>query len=210
MAYLVLVRHGTSEYNAKGLWTGWDNPPLNADGVKEAQRAGDSLRDIHFDFAYTSVLLRAIQTLEEIKKQIHQEDLPTTQDKALNERNYGVYTRKNKWQIKEEVGEEEFQKIRRSWDYPIPQGESLKQVYDREIPYFEAEIIPKLKNGKNVIIASSGNSLRAIVKYLEHVSDSDIPLLEFGLGEVYVYTISTNGEVVSKEVRAANAKKGKI
>src|SRR3989344_4445654 len=139
MSYLVLVRHGKSEWNEKGLWTGW--------------------RDI-----------------------------------PLNERNYGDYTEKNKWQIKEEVGEEEFQKIRRSWDYPPPNGESLKMVYVRAIPYFKSEIEPHLEDGKNVIIASSGNALRALVKYLENIPDDKIGDLEIGTGEAYVYQIDESGK----------------
>jgi len=210
MSYLVLVRHGTSEYNIKGLWTGWDNPPLHEQGIEEAKRAGESLKDIHFDYMYASALLRAEQTLDEIKKIIGQEDIPTTANTLLNERNYGDFTGKNKWQVKKEVGEEIFQKIRRSWDYPIPNGESLKQVYEREIPYFVSTILPQVKTGKNVLIVSSGNALRAIVKYLEHTSDEAITGLEFGLGEAYVYEIDRNGNVTHKEIRASNVNKGKI
>ena len=210
MAYLVLVRHGTSEYNAKGMWTGWDNPPLNDDGIAEAKRAGIALKDIHFNYGYTSALLRAQQTLNLIKGTSNQTNLSVISNQLLNERNYGIYTRKNKWEVKAEVGEEEFQKIRRAWDYPIPQGESLKQVYDREIPYFQKEIEPKLKDGQNVIIASSGNALRAIVKYLENIPIEQIADLEFGLGEAWVYKIDQNGKVISKEIKATNPQKGKI
>lgn len=210
MSILVLVRHGTSEYNAKGMWTGWDNPPLNEDGILEAKRAGAALKDIYFDLGYTSALIRAQQTLDLIKQNSDQETLPVVSDQRLNERNYGIYTRKNKWEVKEDVGEEEFQKIRRGWDYPIPEGESLQQVYEREIPYFEEEIEPRLKEGKNIIIASSGNALRAIVKYLENIPDDKIADVEFGLGEAWVYNIDENGKVVSKEIKATNLQKGKI
>ena len=210
MAYLVLVRHGTSEYNAKGMWTGWDNPPLNDDGVAEAKRAGIALKDIHFNYGYTSALLRAQQTLNLIKETSKQTNLSVISNQLLNERNYGIYTKKNKWEVKAEVGEEEFQKIRRAWDYPIPQGESLEQVYNREIPYFQKEIEPKLKDGQNVIIASSGNALRAIVKYLENIPIEQIADLEFGLGEAWVYQIDQNGQVISKEIKATNSQKGRI
>jgi len=210
MAYLVLVRHGTSEYNAKGWWAGWDDPKLTTEGVEEAKRAGTHLKDIHFDYGYTSVLTRAKDTMNLLLSEQGQTDLPLIEHKALNERNYGDFTRKNKWEVKEQIGEEEFKKLRRSWDYPVPNGESLKQVYEREIPYFESEIMPKLRMGKNVIIASSGNSLRAIVKYLENVSDDAISELEYGLGEVYVYTIDENGKVINKEIRAKNTMAGKI
>lgn len=209
MGKLVLVRHGTSEYNLEGLWAGWDNPALTPQGIEEAKNTGLSLKDIHFDFAYTSDQIRTAQSLEEIKKALGQ-DIPTTENSALRERNYGIYTKKNKWQVKKEVGEEEFQKIRRGWDQPIPQGESLKQVYEREVPYFEKEILPKVKVGKNVIIVSSGNALRALTKFLENIPDDQIALLEFGLGEAYVYDIDEAGKIVKKEIRALNSKRGKI
>lgn len=210
MGKLILVRHGTSAYNAQGLWTGWDDPDLAQAGIIEAERAGESLKGFHFDFAYSSALKRATQTLDEILKSTNQADLPIIIDKRLNERNYGIYTKKNKWQVKAEVGEEEFQRIRRGWDHLIPNGESLKQVYDREIPYFINTILPQIKSGKSVIIVSSGNALRAIVKYLENISDNEISNLEFGLGEVYIYEINENGEVTSKEIKSSNENKGKI
>lgn len=209
MATLVLVRHGLSEYNKLGIWAGWEDPDLAPEGVEQAQKTGKELSDIHFDFAYSSDLKRAIHTLDEIKKQINQNP-PTSIDKALRERNYGDYNHKNKWQVKEEVGEEEFTRLRRSWDYPPPNGESLKMVYDRAVPYYEREILPKLKEGKNVIISSSGNALRALVKYLEDVADEKIVDLEIGTGEAYVYTLDESGKITSKEIRGENVNKGKI
>jgi len=204
MAYVVLVRHGQSEYNAKGWWTGWDNPSLTDLGKEEAKQAGERLKDIKFNEAYVSALTRAQQTLTIILQTIGQPTIPVTINAALNERNYGDFTKKNKWDIQKELGDETFQKIRRSWDYPLPNGETLKDVYEREVPYFEKDILPKIKNGENIIIASSGNSLRALVKYLENVSESDIPMLEIATGEVYVYQLDENGKVVNKEIRKAN------
>ncbi len=209
MSYLVLVRHGLSDYNKQGLWTGWDNPPLCAEGFEQSKKTGEQLSDIKFDFAYSSDQVRSVQTIEEIEKAIGQ-NIPIVQNAAIRERNYGIYTKKNKWEVQKEIGEEEFKKLRRGWDYPIPQGESLKQVYEREIPYFRTEIEPKLKKGKNVIIASSGNALRALVKYLENISDREISEVEIGTGEAYIYKIDPNGKVVSKEIRGDNPMKGKI
>ncbi len=210
MAYLVLVRHGLSEYNKKGLWTGWTDIPLAPEGIDEARKTGEELKGMSFDYCYSSPLLRARQTLNEIKKILGIEHVKTIEDPALNERNYGIFTGKNKWQIKEQVGEEEFQKIRRSWDYPIKNGESLKQVYEREIPYYQEEIEPKLKQGKNVIISSSGNDLRALAKYLENIPDDKISELEVGTGEAIVYQIDETGKVVNKEIRGENENKGKV
>ena len=209
MSYLVLVRHGLSEYNKLGIWAGWEDPDLAPEGVEQAQKTGQELSDIHFDFAYSSDLKRATHTLDVIKTQINH-DVPTAIDKALRERNYGDYTHKNKWQVKEEVGEEEFQKLRRSWDYPPPNGESLKMVYDRIVPYYESEILPKFKTGKNVLVSSSGNALRALVKHLENIPDDQVMNLEIGTGEAYVYQIDENGKILSKEIRGENPNKGKV
>lgn len=201
MAYLVLVRHGESEWNALGLWTGWTDVNLSEKGREEARKAGELLKDIHFDAAYTSALKRAQQTFEEIKGVLNQPELTPVANKALDERSYGDYTGKNKWQIKEQVGEEEFQKIRRSWDYPPPNGESLKMVYERTVPYYENEILPKLKEGKNVIITAHGNSLRALSKYLKNIPDDKISELEMGTGQPFVFQIDSDGSVKSSEVR---------
>lgn len=201
MAYLVLVRHGESEWNAKGLWTGWTDIGLSEKGFEEAQAAGETLSDIHFDYAFTSSLLRAKQTLEKIQEATGQVDMVVVADSALNERNYGDMTGKNKWDIKKQVGDEEFQKLRRSWDYPPPNGESLKMVYERVIPYYEEKILPLLKMDKNVIISAHGNSLRALIKYLGHISDDEISNLEMATGGVYVYKLDDAGNVVNKEIR---------
>lgn len=209
MAYLVLVRHGLSEYNKQGLWTGWDNPELAPEGIEQTRITGESLKDIHFERAYAPDQIRSIETLEEIGKAINQA-FYIKQSIQIRERNYGVYTKKNKWQVKKEVGDIEFQKLRRGWDYPIPNGESLKEVYARVIPYFKEEILPQLTNGKNVILVSSGNTLRSLVKYLENISDEKIGSVEIGTGEAYVYQIDEQGKVISKEIRASNPMAGKV
>ena len=201
MAYLVLVRHGTSEYNENGLWTGWDDPELNEKGKADAIEAGEHLKDIHFDQGYISDLKRHKETLNIILNTINQPKVPVTLSNALKERDYGDFTAKNKWDIKKKIGEKEFSKLRRGWDYPIPNGESLKQVYDREIPYYESTIQPQLIAGKSVIIAGSGNNLRALVKYLEDISDTEISDVQIAPGEVYVYEINAMGEITRKEIR---------
>lgn len=209
MAKLVLVRHGMSEYNKKGMWTGWDDPDLTPEGIEDAKKVGQTLKDIDFDYAYSADLKRAIETLDEILKAIGEIKINVSVDWELKERNYGDYTRKNKWQVKKEVGEEEFQKIRRGWDHKIPNGESLKQVNERIWPFFEKEISPKLRQGKNVIAVSSGNAFRALIKSLENIPETEIGNLEFGIGEAWVYEIDSNGKVVSKEIRNKNPLAGK-
>jgi 2,3-bisphosphoglycerate-dependent phosphoglycerate mutase len=200
MAHLVLVRHGQSEWNALGKWTGWQDVPLTDQGKSEAREAAKSLEGLKFDKAYTSKLSRAQQTLEEIKAQLEHAELETVDHEALNERHYGDYTGMNKWEAKEQMGEEAFTKLRRSWDHPVPNGETLKDVHDRAVPYFEQHILEDLKAGKNIIVAAHGNTLRALVKHLESVDDDAVHTVEIGTGEVYMYTVDDSGSVVDKTV----------
>lgn len=201
MAYLILIRHGESEWNAKGIWTGWKDISLTEKGKEEARKAGAVLKDIKIDVAFTSKLIRTKQTLNEIKKILNLENIKVIEDEALNERDYGDYTGKNKWEIKEKIGKEEFIKIRRDWDYPIPKGESLKDVYNRTVPYFIKKILPILMSGKNVLVSAHGNSIRALAKYIDNISDENISKLEIATGEVYIYTIDEEGNIVYKEIR---------
>ena len=209
MAYLVLVRHGLSEWNKIGTWTGWKDPGLAPEGFDDAKRSAESIKDIKFDYAFTSDLLRAKQTLEEILKVLGQ-DVKEIEIPDFKERSYGIFEGKNKWQIKEELGEEEFQNIRRGWEYQPKNGESLKQVNERTWDYYQKEILPKLKADKNVLISGHGNTFRAFLKDLENLTIDQVVNLEFGIGEAYVYKIDENGKIISKEIRAANPNKGKI
>lgn len=199
MPYLVLVRHGESKWNQQGLWTGWTDIELDEKGKEIGRKDGDFLKNIHFDISFTSKLKRAKQTLEEIKKVIG--DIPTEESSALNERNYGIYTGKNKWEIEKQVGEEEFLKIRRGWNVPIENGETLKDVYERVILYYKEKILPEIKLEKNVLISAHGNSLRALVKFLENISDEQISNLELQTGEIYIYQMDSIGKIISKEIK---------
>jgi len=204
MGNLILLRHGESEWNAKGIWTGLIDIPLSEKGREESRRAADALKDIKLDIAYTSPLIRAKQTLDEIKRVLNYPKLEAIENKALNERDYGELTGKNKLEIKKKYGEEKFLQIRRGWNYPIQAGETLKDVYNRVVPYYKREILPKLKEGENVLIVAHGNSLRALVKYLENISDKDIENLEIATGEIYIYNIDGYGSVTSKETRLSS------
>lgn len=202
MAYLVLVRHGESKWNAVGTWTGLTDIGLSEKGKEEAKKAAESVKEISFQAAFTSVLQRAKETLQAME-QVLGVSLPTIENTALNERDYGDYTGKNKWEIKQQLGEEEFLKLRRGWDYIVPNGESLKDVYNRVVPYYQECILPELKNGKNILVSAHGNSLRALVKFLDNISDADIAELEIPTGQVLVYQIDQNGKITSKEIRGA-------
>lgn len=207
VSYLALVRHGESLWNALGQWTGWTDIELTYAGREEAKRAAIVLRDISFHVAHTSDLSRAQETLEIILRQLKLE-IPIKKHHAIKERNYGSLTGKNKWKIKEEYGEEQFMLWRRSWDHPVPAGESLKDVHARVVPYYKKYILPDLKKGKHILVAAHGNSIRALVKHLENISHKDIPHLEIGTGEVYIYHLEA-GKIIKKEIRAANPKRGK-
>lgn len=202
MAYLILIRHCMSSYNAKGLWTGWDDPSLTEEGREQAKQAAMALLHMPIDLAFTPPQKRSKETLQEILSAL-QKGVPIVEDKAIMERDYGIYTAKNKWEIKKQLGEEEFLRLRRGWDYPIPNGESLKQVYNRVIPFYQSHMLPKLMEGKNIILVSSGNALRSLVKFLDSIPDDKIAQFEIAVGEILIYTIDENGKVVSKERRNA-------
>jgi 2,3-bisphosphoglycerate-dependent phosphoglycerate mutase len=207
MSYLVLVRHGQSEWNALGKWTGQTEVPLTEKGRAEAAQAATTLEGITFHQAHLSNHGRAAETLNIILDALHQTDLEAKKSAALNERDYGELTGKNKWEVRDEYGEEQWMKWRRSWDYPIPGGETLKDVYDRAIPYYEQHIVSDLKAGKNVIISAHGNTLRALVKRIEDISEDAIPGLEIGTGEVYVYEIEPEtGRILAKDIKIAGGK----
>ncbi|MDO8570921.1 MAG: 2,3-bisphosphoglycerate-dependent phosphoglycerate mutase [Candidatus Daviesbacteria bacterium] len=201
MSYLVLVRHGESTWNAVNAWTGLTDISLDEKGYQVAKQNGEILKNINFDISFTSSLRRAQQTLTEIKKTIIRGDLPVIENPALNERDYGDLTGKNKQDVEKEYGEEQYQKWRRSWDCPVPNGETLKDVYERVVPYYEQNILPEIEKEKNVLVVAHGNSLRALVKFLENISDSEIPNLEIAVGEIYIYQMDKTGKIISKEIK---------
>ena len=194
---LVLVRHGQSEWNAKNLFTGWKDPKLTDLGIQEAIRAGELLetRNLNFDLMFTSDLFRAQETGRLILEQINQKDIEIIQDQSLNERNYGDLAGLNKDEAREKWGEEQVHIWRRSFDVPPPGGESLKNTAERVLPYFEREIMPKVKKGENILVAAHGNSLRALVMHLENISSEEIVKLEIATGDPLTYEYS-NGDFV--------------
>jgi len=170
MAKLVIVRHGQSLWNKENRFTGWVDIDLSAKGREEAIEAGKKLKNLHFDTAFTSDLKRAQNTLTLILKEIGQENIPVFRDKALNERHYGDLQGMNKDAARERFGPEQVHIWRRSYDVAPPNGESLKDTEERVVPYYQSEIEPLLREGKNVLVVAHGNSLRSLIKYLEHLS----------------------------------------
>jgi len=207
MGKLILVRHGESVWNKKNIFTGWVDVSLSKKGIEEAQEAGRLLSKIIFDHIYTSELSRAQMTLQLIMLEnedgrilylAHPQDkayepgvksgvIAATISKELNERCYGNFQGKNKEELKKEVGEEKFMQYRRSFATIPPGGESLKMTIERALPYFDREILPKVQEGKTVLIVAHGNSLRGIVKELMHISEHDIAGYEIKTGTPLIF-----------------------
>ena len=199
-ASLVLVRHGQSQWNEKNLFTGWKDPGLTAKGVEEAKSAGIQLRTegFQFDVMFTSDLLRAQKTGEIILKELGVKNLPVVKNEALNERDYGDLSGLNKDEAREKWGDEQVHIWRRSFDTPPPGGESLKGTAERVLPYFKKEILPQLLEGKNILIAAHGNSLRSLVMELDQLTKEQVVKLEIATGDPIYYEIASSGKVVKK------------
>ena len=189
---LVLVRHGQSEWNKKNLFTGWKDPELTGLGIEEAIKAGKLLKtkEMKFDIMFTSDLFRAQETGRLILENMNQLDIPVVKNQSLNERNYGDLAGLNKDDAREKWGEEQVHIWRRSFDIPPPGGESLKNTAERVLPYFHSEILPKVEEGLDVLVAAHGNSLRALVMELEGISSDEIVKLEIATGDPLTYELS--------------------
>ena len=222
MSKLILTRHGQSIWNAENRFTGWVDVDLSGKGVQEAKKSGELIKelDIKIDISYTSYLKRAIKTLTAI---LEKNNIALKFNTAwqLNERHYGSLTGLNKEETKKKIGEEQFKKYRRSWDIApppmeekseyqnlfsplnasIPIGmtpftESLKDTYNRVVPFYENEIKKNLANNKNILISAHGNSLRALCKYLLNISDSKIDQLEIPTGNPLVIEFGKSLEIL--------------
>lgn len=199
MPNLITVRHGQSLWNLENRFTGWTDIDLSPKGIEEANEAGEKLKGYKFDIAFTSVLIRAKRTLDIILNIIKQTDIPIEYDKALNERMYGDLQGLNKDETREKFGAEQVHLWRRSYDIAPPGGESLKDTAARVIPYWESKIVPELKAGKNVLISAHGNSLRALVKFLENLSDDEIVKTEIPTGVPKLYVLDKDLNVLEKK-----------
>jgi 2,3-bisphosphoglycerate-dependent phosphoglycerate mutase len=234
---LILLRHGNSEWNTKNLFTGWVDVRLSEQGVGEARRAGELLREsgLEPDILYTSVLTRAIQTANIALDEADRAWIDVKRSWRLNERHYGALQGKDKAQTLEEYGPEQFQIWRRSFDVPpppldddsefsqahdpryaalgdaAPRTECLKDVIERMLPYWQSDITVDLAAGKTVLVTAHGNSLRALVKHLDGISDADIAELNIPTGIPLVYRLDESfrplgpGEYLDPEAAAAGA-----
>jgi len=197
---LVLVRHGESQWNKLNLFTGWKDPDLSEKGVEEARAAGRLLKakGYSFDVAFTSDLLRAQHTLDLMLEELGQVGLPTHKSQKLNERDYGDLSGLNKDESRAKWGEAQVHTWRRSYDIAPPGGESLKDTAARVLPYYEAEIWPAVKAGRNVLVAAHGNSLRALIMRLERLTGEEIVKRELATGVPIVYGLNADGTVLAR------------
>ena len=193
-SYLVLVRHGQSEWNEKNLFTGWKDPKLTPRGVDEAIKAGKELKEAgySFDKMFTSDLFRAQDTGRIILEQMDIPSIEVIKNVSLNERNYGDLAGLNKDEARKKWGEDQVHIWRRSFDVPPPGGESLKDTAERVLPYYKENIIPELIEGLNILVTAHGNSLRALVMELEEFSYEEIVELEISTGVPLVYKFEEN------------------
>jgi 2,3-bisphosphoglycerate-dependent phosphoglycerate mutase len=214
MPTLVLLRHGQSQWNLENRFTGWWDVDLSERGIAEAREAGKLLADrgIELDRCFTSLQTRAIRTLHLVLHELESLWLPVAKDWRLNERHYGGLTGLNKQEMIDKVGAEQVKIWRRSFDVPppplpanspydvsgdrryagvaVPAAESLKDTIARALPYFEAQIAPRLAAGEDILISAHGNSLRALIKHLSGIGDAEIVGLEIPTGEPIVYELA--------------------
>lgn len=207
MGTLILVRHGQSTYNEQGLWAGFIDCPLTEKGISEARAAGEAIKDQKIDTVFVSDLKRAQQTWGAIAEVLNLTALKPVVAPEIKERDYGDLAGQNKWELKEKYGEEQWMKWRRSWADEVPGGETLKDVYNRVVPFYEAKVLPLLKEGQTVLLSAHGNSLRALVKYLESISDKDVEQLEIATGGIRLYQVDGQGKITGRELRAATENK---
>jgi 2,3-bisphosphoglycerate-dependent phosphoglycerate mutase len=200
MALLVLVRHGESQWNLENRFTGWVDVPLTETGRREAARAGELLKGTRFDLAYSSVLVRANETLDIILRGLAQTDLPVIKDQALNERHYGELQGLNKAETAKKYGDEQVHIWRRSYDVPPPGGESLKDTAARTLPYYDRVIAPQIAAGKNVLVVAHGNSLRSIVMQLDQLTRQQVLELNIPTGVPIVYDMAPDLTIRSKRI----------
>ena len=194
---LILLRHGQSQWNIENKFAGWTDVPITEEGKKQAKEAGQKMKSIEINVAFTSKLQRASETLRIVLQTMNLK-IKTIQSIELNERHYGKLQGINREEAKKKFGEEQIHKWRRGYADTPPEGESLKDVVNRVVLYYEKEILPELKEGKNVLVVAHGNSLRALIKHIENISDEDIMKVEIPLCVPLIYDVDSSGNIINK------------
>ncbi|OGX28590.1 MAG: 2,3-bisphosphoglycerate-dependent phosphoglycerate mutase [Omnitrophica WOR_2 bacterium RIFCSPHIGHO2_02_FULL_67_20] len=210
MGTLILIRHGQSQWNLENRFTGWVDVPLTDAGREETRRGAQLIRHLTFNRAFTSVLVRAQETLDIVLKELGQTHIPIERDQALNERHYGALQGLNKAEMAEKYGERQVHIWRRSYDVAPPKektewnpdgvSESLKDTAARTLPYFNAKILPLVKAGQTILVVAHGNSLRAIVMDLDTLTKEQVLELNIATGPPIIYEIDHNGKILKKTI----------
>lgn len=200
MPTLALIRHGQSLWNLENRFTGWVDVPLTEKGRAEAKRAGELIKDLSFDVAYTSALVRAQETLDIVLATIGKHP-PVIRDQALNERNYGDLQGLDKAETAKRHGDAQVKLWRRSFTVAPPNGESLELTAKRTLPFYDRAIGGDLRQGKNVLVVAHGNSNRSIVMKLDNLTGEEVVSLEIGTGVPFIYEIGKDLAVLKKEIR---------
>jgi 2,3-bisphosphoglycerate-dependent phosphoglycerate mutase len=203
---LIVARHHESEWNKLGLWTGIRDRHLTEYGFKKSAEMGTLIKDIKIDQAFASMQVRSIETLSCMLDAMGQFKVLTKHKSELNERDYGDYTGKSKWDMEKLLGHETWERVRRDWNEPVPNGETLKMVYDRVVPFYKEKILPLLNDGKNVLVVAHGNSIRALMKYVENIPDEGMRDLEMLFGGILIYETDKEGRMTRKEIRQVESK----
>lgn len=203
---LIIARHHESEWNKRGVWTGSRDISLTPHGREMSQKMGVLIKGMRIDRAFASEQIRSLETLTLMLDAIGMQNIPIERSRALNERDYGDYTGRNKLEMKALLGKEEYDRVHREWNCPIPNGETIKMVYERAVPYYKSAILPALLSGKNVLLVSHGNAIRALMKYIENIPDGEVKNLEMLFGSVVVYGVDEEGRMISKETRALESR----
>ena len=198
---LLVARHHESEWNKLGEWTGSRDVHLTPHGIHMSYEMGLQIKDFHIDQAICSMQCRSKETLDQMLDAMGQTGVPLMRSAAINERDYGDFTGKNKLAMKALMGEAEYNRMHREYSYPIPHGESLKMVYERVVPYYLDVIVPILRTGENVLVVSHGNTIRALMKYIESISDEQIKDIEMLFGSVLIYHVDDEGKLIDKNER---------
>lgn len=196
MSQLIIFRHGQSTWNLENRFTGWADVELTETGIQEAKEAGKKLRHLKLHIGYASAFKRTQQTLLIALKESGQENIPVVFTEALNERNYGDLQGLNKTAAIQKFGTEQVMKWRRNYEDAPPNGESLKDTQERVVAYFKSNMIPVLRENKNVVIVAHGNTMRALAMYLENISPQEIITTEFKTGEMRLYEFDKNINVL--------------
>ncbi len=200
MSSLVLIRHGQSQWNLENRFAGWTDVPLTERGRSDARKTADAIKDFHFEAGFTSRLQRASETLSIILKALGQEGIPVTVDSALNERHYGDLQGLNKAETAKKYGQEKVLQWRRSYAIPPPNGESIAMTACRVLPFLKGYILPQVFAGRTVIVSASGNSMRPMIQYFDHLDDDAAAAMEVGLCTPYIYHFEGE-KMTKKEVR---------